>query len=416
MIDAGEDFLPRETNETQTDYTKRLNRTILFNATKKSIQALAGKPFSKPVTVEVDSKYAEKIKLLEKSFDSRGDNITQTARNAFVNGLWDGMCHFLVDKDVSGNGLPYVTMVRDDAVLSADEVDGELVLLRIREHYKVASEDGLMVHKLERVRIFRKLNGVVEWCLFDESPQKKGEFFNSTGWIRHSLSYIPFVTFYASPEDSAFMNCDSPLLDLAYENIGHWQNSSDQRNILHVARVPILFAKGLSDDQEITIGPSAMIVGNTDGADMKYVEHSGAAINAGRDSIKDSELRMQALGLEMMTLKSGSETATGQALAAESTNSSLAAMAISLAGALERVFTIFGEFMLIADLKASVNIHTDYGITMSTQELQALATARQLGDLSHEDYMSELKRRGILRNAFDLETNKDRIEAETNSF
>jgi hypothetical protein len=32
----------------------------------------------------------------------------------------------------------------------------------------------------------------------------------------------------------------SPLRDLAYLNVKHWQSQSDQDTILHVARVPIL--------------------------------------------------------------------------------------------------------------------------------------------------------------------------------
>lgn len=71
-----------------------------------------------------------------------------------------------------------------------------------------------------------------------------------------------------------------------------------------------------------------------------------------------------------------------------------------------------GEYVLVFDLSSKVHVHTDYGITMSAEELQALSTARQLGDLSHEDFMHELKRRSVLRAGFDFDANKDRVQAE----
>ena len=41
-----------------------------------------------------------------------------------------------------------------------------------------------------------------------------------------------------------------------------------------------------------------------------------------------------------------------------------------------------------------------------------LSTARLIGDLSHDDYLQELKRRGILRADFDISANEDRLLQE----
>jgi hypothetical protein len=41
------------------------------------------------------------------------------------------------------------------------------------------------------------------------------------------------------------MRGSPPLLNLALLNIKHWQSQSEQDNILHVARVPLLVAYGL---------------------------------------------------------------------------------------------------------------------------------------------------------------------------
>ncbi|MGR5448171.1 DUF4055 domain-containing protein, partial [Vibrio jasicida] len=79
-----------------------------------------------------------------------------------------------------------------------------------------------------------------------------------------------------------------PLAELAYMNVEHWQSKSDQQTILHVARVPILFAKMLGDNK-ITVGGAAVVKCEDENGDLKYVEHGGAAIEAGRLSLLDLE-------------------------------------------------------------------------------------------------------------------------------
>jgi len=116
------------------------------------------------------------------------------------------------------------------------------------------------------------------------------------------------------------MTAEPALLDLANLNIAHWQSDSDQRNILHVARVPILFAAGLGDSEapikKLNIGATTFINGQI-GSDLKYVEHSGKGIEAGRQDLQDLEQRMAQMGLNMLVKgagRSGSATATARVL------------------------------------------------------------------------------------------------------
>lgn len=60
----------------------------------------------------------------------------------------------------------------------------------------------------------------------------------------------------------------------------------------------------------------------------------------------------------------------------------------------------------------NVDINTEYGVNSSPEELTDLANASTMGDLSKEDYLQELKRRGLLRNDFSLADNADRLSTE----
>lgn len=194
-------------------------------------------------------------------------------------------------------------------------------------------------------------------------------------------------------------------------NIQHYQESSDQSNILRIARVPVLFASGVADDAAIAIGSEYAIKGEA-GADLKYVEHSGAAIGAGRDSLKDLETKMQSYGSDMLENSGAVETATGRALRAGETNNKIAMMALNLASAVEKVLGWIAYFNKVSEPDFHVDINTEYGINSAPEELTALASARTMGDLSREDYLQEMKRRGILRNEFSLADNADRIATE----
>lgn len=75
----------------------------------------------------------------------------------------------------------------------------------------------------------------------------------------------------------------------------------------------------------------------------------------------------------------------------------------------KKAFWFLGKFNLISDLQVDVSVCTDYGVTITVEELYALSRARQMGDLSNDDYHRQLRSRGILRADFDISANDDRL-------
>ncbi|MCV5359812.1 DUF4055 domain-containing protein, partial [Escherichia coli] len=84
-------------------------------------------------------------------------------------------------------------------------------------------------------------------------------------------------------------------------NIKHWQSQSEQDNILHVARVPLLVAYGLDRNEELTVGAStATIFEDRTKNGLEYVEHSGAAIESGETSLEKLENQMRHAGAKLL--------------------------------------------------------------------------------------------------------------------
>lgn len=404
LRNAGIKYLPKEPGESAESYKRRLARSFLTNYTDKTAKNLASKPFTRPIVVKSE-RFQELADEYVKAVDGKGTSLTGLSSTVFEDALWNGSSFIAVDCAVQG-GRPYAYHLSGDHILGyrSDE-DDKLTELRIQERAVVA--DGEWGEKeVTRIRVFKRDGENVTWSLYDE---------DGTALVvdqAFALKEIPVVAVHSSAVvSSGELFAAPPLKDLAFMNIQHYQESSDQSNILRIARVPVLFASGVAEDAAIAIGSEYAIKGEP-GADLKYVEHSGAAIGAGRDSLKDLEAKMQSYGSDMLENNGAVETATGRALRAGETNNRIALIALNLASAVERALGWIAYFNKVAEPDFHVDINTEYGINSAPEELTALANARTMGDLSQEDYLQELKRRGLLRNDFSIADNQDRLTTE----
>lgn len=404
LRNAGVKYLPKEPGESAESYKRRLARSFLTNYTDKTAKNLASKPFTRPIVVKSEH-YQELADEYVKAVDGKGTSLTGLSSTVFEDALWNGSSFIAVDCAVQG-GRPYAYHLSGDHILGyrLDE-DDRLTEIRIQERAVVA--DGEWGEKeVTRVRVFKRDGEQVTWSLYDEDGTAV------TVDQAFALKEIPVVAVHSSAVvASGELFAAPPLKDLAFMNLQHYQESSDQSNILRIARVPVLFASGVADDAAIAIGSEYAIKGES-GADLKYVEHSGAAIGAGRDSLKDLEAKMQSYGSDMLENNGAVETATGRSLRAGETNNRVAMIALNLASAVERVLGWIAYFNKVAEPDFNVDINTEYGINSAPEELTALANARTMGDLSQEDYLQELKRRGLLRNDFSISDNQDRLTTE----
>lgn len=428
MRTAGECYLPREPKESVTAYRNRLQRTTLYNAFRKAVQSLNGKLFAKPISLSEDT--PEQIEELLESVDRQGDagrDYNRFLSHAMVDALAVGLTHVLVDvppgpKGESGEPLPL--SVAEARALNLRPLwlhykmedlfywtaDGErLTQVRLRE--KVTVPDGEWGEKeIAQIRVLRPgsfevyreqraASGKTEWVLIEEG--------------RTALDFIPLVTIYTNR--TGFMTAEPLLQDLADLNVAHWQSASDQRHILHVARVPVLFATGWEDSTagEQGVGPNVLIR-QPQGATLQYVEHSGAAIQSGDDDLKNLEDRMSAMAMEPLVPRTGNQTATAKAIDAAEATSILQDIAQGLKDSTEQLLVCTAAWIGIpAEQSGEVNVNADFSLRREdTAGLQELGKARDRGDLSRPQYLDELKRRDIIRPDMDYETNDTELESE----
>jgi hypothetical protein len=442
MRAAGKAYLPQHENESNVNYNNRLSRAVLDNVFEDVLDSLTGRPFKTPMTV--DDKVPQALQDMLDDVDLQGHDLHSFCRDWFRMGWAKGLAHVLVDhqigREVFDNegkarartldddrqeGLrPYLALIRPENVLAAYStvVNGqeELTHVRILEASveKVGEWEEACV---ERVKVFEKYEGgPVQWTVYKEDTQKKEWVAEDGGTI--GLPYIPLRTFYAGKR-LGLHECKPPLHDLAHLNTAHWQSSSDQRNVLTVARFPILAASGYTpettttpDGQTVTnvkVGPNNFLTTEDAQGKWYYVEHTGAAIEAGRNDLKDLEQRMASYGAEMLTAKPGGETATGRALDTAEATSHLEATVQDFKDLVETVLQDMATWANIEGDAGTVSFKGEFTVSETAQgELDFLSKMRDRKDISRIALIDEAKRRKILKEDYDPEEDKDLIDEE----
>ena len=433
MRDIGEVFLPRHIEESDMGYDERLATAVLLNLTELTLDTLVGKPFREPIKIGDDM--PPEIEGFLGDIDLQGNNLDVFAFNWFQDGLTSGFSHVHVDfprvkeaidengnpiprtkeDDRSDNLRPYWVHVPPENVIfaAAERINGVEVLTHVRIRENLVIQEGFAEKVIQRIRVLEP--GVVAVY---EKRRVKGQ---KEQWViddvyETGLDFIPMVTFYADRDD--LMVAKPPLYDLALMNVRWWQSNSDQQSVLTVARFPIFAASGVEDEKGILrIGPRQIISTPDPAAKYYYVEHSGRAIEAGRQELHDLEDRMSSYGAQLLRRKPGNSTATARAIDNSESVSQLQRMTVTFIDAMKTALDFTAAWIGLPD-GGTVDMNREFSGLNSKDgtELDALFKSRQHGDIDRDFYLEELRRRGILDEAFNIPENNKRLEAELIAF
>lgn len=466
MRAAGESMMPRHENETAGAYHERLSRATLLNLSKLTLDQWTGKPFSEPVNVgdDVPSQIAEWLE----DVDLQGNDVSVVSRDWFRKGLAKAFCHMLVDApeddgvprtaaDDTREGVrPYWNLVNPENLFAAEArmIDGKEVLTHVRIFERETVRDGFAEATIDRIREFNRIlpgesalqlvgmdrerEIVSEGALPDEDMGALLAEFERPGvWVTvwrkvekkekddkewvideaprrldDRMDEIPLVTFYSDRED--LLRGKPHVEDIVDLNINWWQSNSDQNIVLTVARFPLLALSGGDEDEVVVeVGPKRMLFTPDPKGKFYYVEHAGAAIEAGRNHLQDLENQMAHYGAEFLRRKPGGETATARALDSAEATSPLEDAAMRFNESLNKALKLTGKWVGVEDVgRVSVTTEFDPVEVDGGGDLDALDKARKRKDLSRHNFFEELRRRGTVREEFDHEENDKELEEE----
>lgn len=432
MRAAGKRWLPKQEAESETAYKARLMLSVLYNCYQETVDEWVDKPFSVPVTVQ-GKLDREELANISADVDRAGKDLTAFGEELFEAGIDYGLTHFLVDypQVVAGMTLQdkrekkmrptFIHVPPTQLIGWKSEGSGaelKLTEIRIRE-YRVEPSGKYGETVTTYVRVYRPDS----WEIWIADQDNAGGFkIDKQG--TNPLGYIPLVTVYF--KRTGFMTGEPVLDRMADLNIAHWQSDSDQRNILSFARFGLLFGKGFpakTVKDGLTIGPKRVILEESLEADLRYVEHTGAAIQCGERDLQATETRMTAMGMKAFTASVAADSggATKAQLGAGKTTCAVKKFVHKTATALEEGYRVASEWeqaaLSGADTKLpddfEVVIFDDFEIVMrSDVDLRILYDMRTAGDLSRKTMQLEAQRRGVLSDTFDPEAEQKQIDEE----
>lgn len=432
MRSAGQRWLPKEKGESPACYRARLSRSILYGAFRDTVGSAVSKPFAKPVTIKGTA--PDYLAGIAADANREKLNLTGFLRAVLVDAVSHGISYILVDYPKVGDGMnfgvekaldirPYFVHVKARDLIFArveERADGSDAVTEIRMRECYSEVEGYASIDRKRVRVIKAPTFAPDGTVATQGTWEIHEQDARGGWMvkekgTHTFPGIPIVPVYTARTD--LFEADAPLEDLAWLSIAHWQSMSDQRNIVHTARVPILFGAGWQDEDKdlpFEIGSSRVIMASHHEAKLAYVEHTGKAIECGATDLKDLEERMQILGLQPFMLRPGSQTATGQMIDEGRAQSDLKSWTIGLQDAALEAYRMAGTWVkqdIPSDFQ--VLIHGDFELGMkASQDIEQLIKMRTAREISRETFLTEIKRRALISDTVQVDEEIQRIEDE----
>ena len=436
MRKAGQAMLPRHEGESHDAYMERLHSTVLLNVSHRTLDKLAGRPFSDPI--RLSDKMHEAIKGLMDDIDLEGNNVSVFAREWFRRGLSSAFCHVMIEfpvverpadrprtlDDDRREGLrPYWVLLEPEDVFAmrSERINGEEVVTHVRIMERKLQTEGFEEYVVEQIReinLVENDDGSLVPLVQIWVHEKPRDY--ESAWMKagppmplQGIDRIPIVTFYADRQGLLFGK--PPIEDLVDKNIEHWQSSSDQRAILKTARFPMLALSGGTDPNgKLTVGPNSWLHSPDTSSKFYYVEHSGRAINSGKQDLDSLESQMAQFGAEFMRVRPDRETATAASIDEKEATSPLQDLVLRFSDAVRQALVWTARWMRLEEddagfIEITGNLVDNSG---SPQDLQTLAHARDKGDIDQRTFLLELRRRAVLSNDIDIDAIQEAVKSE----
>lgn len=353
MRNAGTAYLPMTLRETTAAYNIRLNGTYLFPGLRHTIETFVGRVLGQPIDI---SGVAPQLRPYMEDIDRETNNLTVFARQVFFHSIAYGVSYILVDADelpaaasladmTASGARPYFVHVDPQRLIGWRQAsDGSVQRIRIRETIFSPQEEWDDDSRVEQVRVIEP----ERYSLFRRSESATTEQWVAvqSGDAPDIVSVVPLYT-----GRTGFFTARSPVLDIAWLNLCHWQSYSDQRHIEHIIRVPILHGAGVRQEDVggiLEIGSDRMVLTGPD-ARLSYIEHSGEAANVGRKDIDDLEKKISELGAMILNRPPVMETATKTAIDSAESGASLASMVQSLQDSLNIAIWYMARMLGLSD-------------------------------------------------------------------
>jgi hypothetical protein len=375
------EYVPRLSGQTEKEHESYVGRAAYYNVTERTLNSLVGALLRKPFTLEGST---------EPPFTT-AVNFEEFLQSCYLELLQGGRIGLLVDYDESLGSPKLVSYSSQNLINWTDQfvVIEECVL-------QPDPDDEFKLRNVQRWRELR-LNeeGLYEVRLWTKAgPNSKPvitEILEPTARGKR-LDFIPF--YWVNARDNTPVPVSPPLFGLASLNIQHFCTAVDLAHGLHKLALPsavligdLVSADPLNPPREIKVGGDEFIH-LTQGSDAKYLEFSGAGLNAIQAQINHLEEQMFQAGSRLLTNKGGVESAEALRLRAGSETAVLNTLANALENGLNAALEVYA---LWGGEAKSIKLNRDFTESqMDPAELKVLLETYAAGVITLETLLTRL--------------------------
>lgn len=412
-------YLRSLTEQKEDEYAVYLDRASYVNATGRTVDAMVGGVFRKPLKSEVPETmigWLDDINLAD-------ETISDFAQNAIFEVLVAGRYGVLVEQpkatdtpltvaEKQSQGLrPYLVGYPTENIINWEyaRVNNryQLVNIWLQEDYK--DDTGKIKQQVKQLTLNTGFYQQITWREGDASwivaetitPTKNGA----------PLTEIPF---FAISSKKPTLNVSAPPIEsLADVNISHYKNSADLENGAHMAGLPTPYITGLDDDNEKIYLGSTTILTLPQGATAGFMQCGSEGFATIEKLMDRKEQQMAALGARMLAPdKKQAEAVQTHEIKRSGETSVLATIVGIIDRQLTRALTFAVEWEGIEG-DVSIELNKDFfPVTFTAQELTAWTAALQSGAISKETYFDVLKYSEWVSDSLTYEQEQERIASD----
>ena len=437
MRRESDEWLPKEEEESETNYRIRVGRSTCFPFYRDTLLDLAARPFGRDITWEREPGdgnpgFAEFLR----DVDGTGKTLTVFGKDTLFHGMHRGMTHVLVDASSKSGATRETTdgrrvyAQRIDALSMLDIRDTADETGRKRVTYcrfvmrKTLDPDAFAPkHEVVIVELQKKLGEEDGWKLewrFDPKGRK---------WVAGAkVAYnpgkngIPLFTLFT--QQTGHYAAEPLLEDLAWVNLAHFQSRSDHAHVMRIARLITLVTLGFPDPEsaspleakrhdKIVLGPLSRVNSARTPKDVSvsFLEPNGKSIELSFQDMEQLAAECERLGARHRISKTGNVTARAVASDDAKSTNNLQTFCGRLEVLLRQVCEAAAEWLSMGELPADVQpkVNREFANDVTPENgARALQALSQY--LSPKQVTIEAVRHRILRPDFPVEDNLKELQ------
>jgi hypothetical protein len=374
----------------------------LFGALGRTAEGLHGNIFDKDPVQSGET--TNEFQAMLENVDGSGTGVDQFASDTTWDAMQTGWGGILVDYSQAPEGISqaeakkqgygaYLSWYTAESIINwryeVRNGRSTLVLVVLKEPYEqpVINDEFAVETKNKYRDLLLTPEGQYVQRLYDEaSGLEKYDAIDNIKIDGKPLDFIPFFTCPGKKPEK------SMLLDLAFENIGHYQKTADYENGLHWTGVPTPVVENMEAPKDETGNSIPVPLGGSNllffkssdiAVNVHYLEFTGAGLGQLLNALNACEERMAILGARIISAeKKGVETAEAARIHRAGENGVLGAFARNMSERITQAIILMVRWNGYGEVDFTYSLNTDYDVLQAgAQLISTILTGRMNGEL-----------------------------------